>query len=180
MGLSGERTLYCGIRVFFIWQMKSYFPWTNVSFWCSLVGILPNKIIQPIGEHSEYPVERLGMTLSWNFAVYFWWLNLYMFQCMGWTSIYFCASHFYLLALLRYASSNNTYLYWQISFMWYVVMLQPFLMIESILEVHHMTIYWKSVNISVTSYSSSLEIFKKIMHFRKLDPTNSCISLFHI
>lgn len=25
----------------------------------SLVGILPNKIIQPIGEHSEYPVERL-------------------------------------------------------------------------------------------------------------------------
>ncbi|KAK4360463.1 hypothetical protein RND71_019415 [Anisodus tanguticus] len=25
----------------------------------SLVGILPNKIIQPIAEHSEYPVERL-------------------------------------------------------------------------------------------------------------------------
>ncbi|KAL6342313.1 hypothetical protein AAG906_007527 [Vitis piasezkii] len=27
----------------------------------SLVGILPNRIIQPIAEHSEYPVERLGM-----------------------------------------------------------------------------------------------------------------------
>ncbi|XP_059642078.1 WD repeat-containing protein 55 isoform X1 [Cornus florida] len=26
----------------------------------SLVGILPNRIIQPIAEHSEYPVERLG------------------------------------------------------------------------------------------------------------------------
>ncbi|TMW89999.1 hypothetical protein EJD97_016313 [Solanum chilense] len=28
----------------------------------SLVGILPNKIIQPIGEHSEYPVERLAFS----------------------------------------------------------------------------------------------------------------------
>ncbi|KAL2895978.1 WD repeat-containing protein 55 [Bienertia sinuspersici] len=27
----------------------------------SLVGILPNRIIQPIAEHSEYPVERLCM-----------------------------------------------------------------------------------------------------------------------
>ncbi|XP_073153846.1 WD repeat-containing protein 55-like [Henckelia pumila] len=26
----------------------------------SLVGILPNRVIQPIAEHSEYPVERLG------------------------------------------------------------------------------------------------------------------------
>lgn len=28
----------------------------------SLVGILPNRIIQPIAEHSEYPVERLGFS----------------------------------------------------------------------------------------------------------------------
>ncbi|KAM7262260.1 hypothetical protein ACFE04_021337 [Oxalis oulophora] len=28
----------------------------------SLVGILPNKIIQPIAEHSEYPVERLALS----------------------------------------------------------------------------------------------------------------------
>ncbi|KAK4348026.1 hypothetical protein RND71_034365 [Anisodus tanguticus] len=28
----------------------------------SLVGILPNKIIQPIAEHSEYPVERLAFS----------------------------------------------------------------------------------------------------------------------
>ncbi|XP_071914916.1 WD repeat-containing protein 55 isoform X2 [Coffea arabica] len=27
----------------------------------SLVGILPNRIIQPIAEHSEYPIERLVM-----------------------------------------------------------------------------------------------------------------------
>lgn len=26
-----------------------------------LVGILPNRIIQPLAEHSEYPIERLGM-----------------------------------------------------------------------------------------------------------------------
>lgn len=26
----------------------------------SLVGILPNRVIQPIAEHSEYPIERLG------------------------------------------------------------------------------------------------------------------------
>lgn len=31
------------------------------QFMFSLVGILPNRIIQPIAEHSEYPVERLGM-----------------------------------------------------------------------------------------------------------------------
>jgi WD40 repeat protein len=28
----------------------------------NLVGILPNKIIQPIAEHSEYPVERLALS----------------------------------------------------------------------------------------------------------------------
>lgn len=28
---------------------------------CSLVGILPNKIIRPLAEHSEYPVEGLGI-----------------------------------------------------------------------------------------------------------------------
>jgi len=28
----------------------------------SLVGILPNKIIKPIAEHSEYPVERLAFS----------------------------------------------------------------------------------------------------------------------
>ncbi|XP_060192309.1 WD repeat-containing protein 55-like isoform X2 [Lycium barbarum] len=28
----------------------------------SLVGILPNKIIQPIAEHSEYPIERLAFS----------------------------------------------------------------------------------------------------------------------
>lgn len=33
-------------------------------FLFSLVGILPNRIIQPIAEHSEYPVERLGNILS--------------------------------------------------------------------------------------------------------------------
>ena len=37
------------IHVFFI----------NV-FFISLVGVLPNRIIQPIAEHSDYPVERLG------------------------------------------------------------------------------------------------------------------------
>jgi hypothetical protein len=25
------------------------------------VGILPNRIIQPLAEHSEYPIEALGM-----------------------------------------------------------------------------------------------------------------------
>ncbi|XP_019420308.1 PREDICTED: WD repeat-containing protein 55-like isoform X2 [Lupinus angustifolius] len=30
----------------------------------NLVGILPNRVIQPIAEHSEYPVERLGNILS--------------------------------------------------------------------------------------------------------------------
>ncbi|MCI17015.1 WD repeat-containing protein 55, partial [Trifolium medium] len=29
----------------------------------NLVGILPNRVIQPIAEHSEYPVERLGNIL---------------------------------------------------------------------------------------------------------------------
>ncbi|XP_073121565.1 WD repeat-containing protein JIP5-like [Henckelia pumila] len=33
----------------------------------SLVGILPNRVIQPIAEHSEYPVERLGMTFIYPF-----------------------------------------------------------------------------------------------------------------
>ncbi|XP_071731144.1 WD repeat-containing protein 55-like [Rutidosis leptorrhynchoides] len=28
----------------------------------SLVGILPNRVIQPIAEHSEYPVERLALS----------------------------------------------------------------------------------------------------------------------
>lgn len=28
----------------------------------NLVGILPNRIIQPIAEHSEYPVERLAFS----------------------------------------------------------------------------------------------------------------------
>ncbi|RVW71011.1 WD repeat-containing protein 55 [Vitis vinifera] len=30
----------------------------------SLVGILPNRIIQPIAEHSEYPVERLAFSFD--------------------------------------------------------------------------------------------------------------------
>ncbi|KAA0059811.1 potassium transporter 10-like [Cucumis melo var. makuwa] len=29
----------------------------------SLVGILPNRVIQPIAEHSDYPVERIGATV---------------------------------------------------------------------------------------------------------------------
>ncbi|KAM3342653.1 WD repeat-containing protein 55 [Capsicum galapagoense] len=33
----------------------------------SLVGILPNKIIQPIAEHSEYPVERLAFSHDRNY-----------------------------------------------------------------------------------------------------------------
>ncbi|KAJ8437867.1 hypothetical protein Cgig2_031383 [Carnegiea gigantea] len=32
----------------------------------SLVGILPNRIIQPIAEHSEYPVERLAFSHDKN------------------------------------------------------------------------------------------------------------------
>ncbi|KAG8368451.1 hypothetical protein BUALT_Bualt15G0046800 [Buddleja alternifolia] len=34
----------------------------------SLVGILPNRIIQPIAEHSGYPVERLGITSLHSFS----------------------------------------------------------------------------------------------------------------
>ncbi|KAF8409878.1 hypothetical protein HHK36_002396 [Tetracentron sinense] len=33
----------------------------------SLVGILPNRIIQPIAEHSEYPVERLAFSHDMKF-----------------------------------------------------------------------------------------------------------------
>ncbi|XP_059439916.1 WD repeat-containing protein 55 [Corylus avellana] len=33
----------------------------------SLVGILPNRIIQPIAEHSEYPVERLAFSYDRKF-----------------------------------------------------------------------------------------------------------------
>ncbi|XP_023918733.2 WD repeat-containing protein 55 [Quercus suber] len=33
----------------------------------SLVGILPNRIIQPIAEHSEYPVERLAFSHNRKF-----------------------------------------------------------------------------------------------------------------
>ncbi|XP_062144115.1 WD repeat-containing protein 55-like [Alnus glutinosa] len=33
----------------------------------SLVGILPNRIIQPIAEHSEYPVERLAFSFDRKF-----------------------------------------------------------------------------------------------------------------
>ncbi|CAA0812498.1 transducin family protein / WD-40 repeat family protein [Striga hermonthica] len=33
----------------------------------SLVGILPNRIIQPIAEHSEYPVERLAFSYDKKF-----------------------------------------------------------------------------------------------------------------
>lgn len=32
----------------------------------SLVGILPNKVIQPIAEHSNFPVEGLGKSLFCN------------------------------------------------------------------------------------------------------------------
>ncbi|CAN1257172.1 WD repeat-containing protein 55 [Linum perenne] len=28
----------------------------------SLVGILPNRVIQPLAEHSEYPIERLAFS----------------------------------------------------------------------------------------------------------------------
>lgn len=35
-------------------------PFFWFPFLFSLIGILPNRIIQPIAEHSEYPVERLG------------------------------------------------------------------------------------------------------------------------
>ncbi|XP_071926777.1 WD repeat-containing protein 55-like isoform X4 [Coffea arabica] len=33
----------------------------------SMVGILPNKIIQPIAEHSEYPIERLAFSYDRKF-----------------------------------------------------------------------------------------------------------------
>nr|GMD24691.1 WD repeat-containing protein 55 [Ipomoea batatas] len=33
----------------------------------SLVGILPNRVIQPIAEHSEYPVERLAFSYDKKF-----------------------------------------------------------------------------------------------------------------
>lgn len=29
-----------------------------------LVSILPNRIVQPIAEHSEYPIERLGIVFD--------------------------------------------------------------------------------------------------------------------
>ncbi|KAK2410282.1 WD repeat-containing protein [Trifolium repens] len=41
----------------------------------NMVGILPNRIIQPIAEHSEYPVECLGNILllfSQNLMWLFW------------------------------------------------------------------------------------------------------------
>lgn len=42
----------------------------------SLVGILPNRIIQPVAEHSQYPVERLGMiwapSFYWNELCFIW------------------------------------------------------------------------------------------------------------
>ncbi|KAK7344549.1 hypothetical protein VNO77_14285 [Canavalia gladiata] len=36
----------------------------------NLVGILPNRVIQPIAEHSEYPIECLGNVVSSSFVVF--------------------------------------------------------------------------------------------------------------
>lgn len=47
-------------------NLRQHFGSSNILLFCafSLIGILPNRIIQPIAQHSEeYPVERLGMGL---------------------------------------------------------------------------------------------------------------------
>jgi hypothetical protein len=68
MASSGEKLCNIGQIILFhlfiiinvIGQMFHAFPKTFMYLSFSLVGILPNRIIQPIAEHSEYPVERLG------------------------------------------------------------------------------------------------------------------------
>ena len=45
---------------------------TSFISYINLVGILQNRVIQPIVEHSEYPVERLGM-----FCLIFFWVSIY-------------------------------------------------------------------------------------------------------
>ncbi|KAI5447338.1 WD domain repeat-containing protein 55 [Lathyrus oleraceus] len=56
----------------------------------NLVGILPNRIIQPIAEHSEYPVERLVFAayLAFLFTVF-----SLIIVCDAGTSIHFTFSH---------------------------------------------------------------------------------------
>ncbi|KAF9613107.1 hypothetical protein IFM89_005586 [Coptis chinensis] len=49
-----ENGLISGPHIF------AFYLLTPSLFKSSLIGILPNRIIQPIAEHSEYPVERLA------------------------------------------------------------------------------------------------------------------------
>jgi len=66
----------------------------------SLVGILPNRIIQPIAEHSEYPVERLGnllllfsQNLTWLFKIL---LCLASLLCYTLAYVFVCFQVFFL------------------------------------------------------------------------------------
>jgi len=56
--------------------LLSLLVWISVLTWnpcslCRLVGILPNRIIQPLAEHSEYPIEALGMLHPFDLKI--WW-----------------------------------------------------------------------------------------------------------
>lgn len=47
--------------LWFILIQTPWFPFkSDISIIIRLVGILPNRITQPLAEHSEYPIERLG------------------------------------------------------------------------------------------------------------------------
>ena len=70
IGLLLDQRMGLSSKSFTVW--KSYFNLCFISspfqlHICSLfslVGILPNRVIQPIAEHSEYPVECLGNVCS--------------------------------------------------------------------------------------------------------------------
>ncbi|XP_071926776.1 WD repeat-containing protein 55-like isoform X3 [Coffea arabica] len=51
----------------------------------SMVGILPNKIIQPIAEHSEYPIERLGITIVISFSLNYYWNSAELIELLTYT-----------------------------------------------------------------------------------------------
>jgi hypothetical protein len=69
----------------------------------SLVGILPNRIIQPIAEHSEYPVERLGnflmlfsQNLMWLFKILLCLASLLSLLCYTLAYVFVCFQVFFL------------------------------------------------------------------------------------
>jgi hypothetical protein len=69
-----KKYMYYGCGLFIGWLLFfSYLIFQNLY---RLAGILPNKIIQPLAEHSEFPIERLGKlhyteTLMFYFLFHF-------------------------------------------------------------------------------------------------------------